>query len=71
MARGGEAIFVVNDFSGKGGTFRVKVDAKALGLKGGFKAYDFESKDGAAVKMEGGEVVLELRPYDFHIVILK
>ena len=71
MARGGEAIFVVNDFSGKGGTFRVKVNAKMLGLKGGFKAYDFESKDGAEVKVEGGEIVLDLKPYDFHIVILK
>ena len=71
MARGGEAIFVVNDFSGKGGTFRVKVDAKALGLKGGFKAYDFESKEPAEVRLEGDEVVLELKPYDFRVVMLK
>ena len=27
--------------------------------------------DGAEVKVEGGEVVLDLKPYDFHIVILK
>ena len=70
-AASGEAVFVVSDFTGKGGEVRVGLDAAALGLGKGFKAYDFEAKDPTEVRLEGNEVVLELKPYGFRAVMLK
>ena len=61
----------MSDFTGKGGEVRVGLDAAALGLGKGFKAYDFEAKDPTEVRLEGNEVVLELKPYGFRAVMLK
>ena len=60
----GEAIVVLSDFSGKGGVFNLKPDEKALGLKPGWKAYDFETGKPA-------ELALTVEPYDFRAVIFK
>ena len=60
----GEAIVILSDFSGKGGVFNLKPDEKALGLKPGWKAYDFETGKPA-------ELALAVEPYDFRAVIFK
>ncbi len=67
----GEALFAVNDFSGKGGEVRVRPDAKALGLKPGWRAFDFEQLGEAEVPSDGGEVAVQVKPYDFRVVLLK
>ena len=70
-AGAGEALFAVNDFSGKGGEVRVRQDAKALGLKPGWRAFDFEQPGEAEVPSDGGEVAVQVKPYDFRVVLLK
>ena len=67
----GEALFAVNDFSGKGGEVRVRPDAKSLGLKPGWRAFDFEQLGEAEVPSDGGEVTVQVKPYDFRVVLLK
>jgi len=69
--KGGEAIVIVNDFSGQGGEVKIKVDAKLLGIKRGFKAFDFEQEGEAPVALSGDEITVSLKPYDFAVVILK
>ena len=69
MARDGEAAFVLSDYTDAGGTFRVTPDAAALGLKPGFRAYDME--DGSELKIKDGAVVVEVKPSDFRMVVLK
>jgi len=71
MARGGEAIVIVSDFSGLGGTVRIKPDAEALGLPDGFEAIDFESSAETAYEVAEGEVLVPVDPYDFRMVLLK
>jgi len=68
---GGEAVFVVCDFSGKGGKVRVKLDAKLLGLKSDYRAFDFEAENETPVPCADDEVEVELKPFDFRVVILK
>ena len=60
----GEAIVILSDFSGKGGIFNLKPDEKALGLKPGWKVYDFETGKPAGL-------ALTVEPYDFRVVIFK
>ena len=65
MARRGEAIVIVSDFD-KGGEFAIVPDAAAMGLKGGFRAYDFET--GAEIPVENGTAKVTLKKHDFAIV---
>ena len=67
--RGGEAAFVVCDYTDAGGVFRVRPDVAALGLQPGFRAYDME--DGSEVPVEDGEVSVRVKPSDFRMVVLK
>ena len=69
MARGGEAAFVVCDYTDAGGVFRVRPDVAALGVQPGFRAYDME--DGSEVPVEDGEVSVRVKPSDFRMVVLK
>lgn len=66
-----EAIVIVNDFSGKGGEVKIKVDAQMLGLKRGFKAFDFEQEGEVPLALANDEISVVLKPYDFAVVILK
>ncbi|MBQ2632857.1 MAG: hypothetical protein IJG13_24545 [Kiritimatiellae bacterium] len=67
--RGGEATFVVCDYTDAGGVFRVRPDVAALGLPPGFRAYDME--DGSEVPVADGEVSVSVNPSDFRMVVLK
>lgn len=66
---GGEAAFVISDYSEKGGEFRVRPDVKLLGIGTGFKAYDME--DGSELPVRNGEVVVQVKPCDFRMVVLR
>ena len=54
-----------SDFD-KGGACAIAPDAAAMGLSGGFKAYDFET--GAEIPLENGAAKVTLKKHDFAIV---
>ena len=62
---GGEALVVVSDFE-SGGDYAIAPDAAALGLKPGFRAYDFET--GAELPVVKGAVGVRLSRLDYVIV---
>lgn len=62
-----EVLITVSDWA-KGGTVTVKPDAATLGLKAGFKAYDFET--GAEIPVKDGAVAVTLKKHDFAIIRL-
>ena len=68
MARGGEALVVVSDWS-EGGEYELAPDCAALGTPQGFSACDFET--GAPLRVQDGRVRLSLRKHDFAILRLK
>ena len=68
MARGGEALVVVSDWS-EGGEYELAPDCAALGTPQGFSACDFET--GAPLRVEDGRVRLSLKKHDFAVVRLK
>lgn len=65
MARNGEAVVVVSDWE-KGGNYRLKPDAGALGLPAGFRAFDMET--GKELAVTDGAVSVALKRLDYVIV---
>ena len=50
---------------------KMTLGKKALGLKPGWRAFDFEQPGEAEVPSDGGEVAVQVKPYDFRVVLLK
>jgi len=68
MAKKDAAIVIVSD-NAEGGTVTVKPDAATLGLKAGYKAYDFET--GKELALKDGAVDVTLKRHDFAIIEFK
>lgn len=68
MARGGKAMLMVNDY-GNGGSFVVKPDASALGLKAGFQAFNVET--GKPLLVKDGKILIELKKHDFMLIEIR
>ena len=68
FAQGGRAVVVASDWSG-GGEYVIRPDAKALGLKAGFRARNIET--GEEIPVSDGAAKVSLGKYDFAMVVFE
>ena len=68
FAHGGRAVVVVSDWSG-GAEYSVAPDAKALGLKAGFRARNAET--GEEIAVSDGRVKVTLDKHDYAMVVFE
>ena len=68
FAHGGRAVVVVSDWSG-GAEYSIAPDAKALGIKSGFRARNAET--GEEIAVSDGRVKVTLGKYDYAVVVFE